>query len=605
MQLSWALKLWANPKNPLKRLFTALYPRVKQLLFYIVKHPLKSLIRFLKFYLLLMLTLMFLGFALSGVVHAQEHNPCPDGGTLFMDMCTTSIGQTKTWKVTQVRAYGSRYNSIAEFRAAHTTLNACDGVTWPESGYSNQCTITDFSLTEDFQPTKANSYPFEIFSETRTYITSLTDGVRVDQPVSITHHTGSTGTNIIVDATEEMAHQCPPPGQSQFNLGPFVTSEGQNLCYYPAVPAEPEPECDCRNYAGTSLSSFNDLKVPVGTYTQENPPQCVEQREYAAGRDEPLRCRCQVSAKKWFSSYGGFKDGVEYETWSTLPTEIGQPSGTFTGVKCGETDAGPIEPEEDAPKECFTLANGIKWCWADQDKKCARIDGVMTCETGCGTINGDFVCMESPDDPTLPDPPPVDDDINDPDKPSSDMKKSDFKEINRGIESRLDVLAQLIQQANARPGVSMQDTNRALGELGNKLDILTGVVQDGFDGLQQDGDNEGGGDDEVGGPINYDTDRLTEFTNPNDWEQRNFGTVLMDATDRIKQTPVFSSAATFFDVSFNAECPVWSTTFTVFNQSFDFTVDQQCSSVMNQIWPWVRAILLLCFAYLSFRVAYE
>lgn len=592
MQLSWALKLWANPKNPLKRLFTALYPRVKQLLFYIVKHPLKSLIRFLKFYLLLMLTLMFLGFALSGVVHAQEHNSCPQGGDLLDGMCTmpASLKDTKTIR-------------------CESTTHGVPGVTLtlPISDSSGQACV-DASLpllqekfTSDTSYCNVNLQPY--YDDPRIHITFNTYSYSTCNETTNPRYTTWFPNPVFLSNSQ--GYQCPPDGSvgEAFTQGPFVTESGQNLCFYPAVPAEPEPECDCRNYAGTSLSSFNDLKVPVGTYTQENPPQCVEQREYAAGREEPLRCRCQVSAKKWFSSYGGFKDGVEYETWATLPTEIGQPSGTFTGVKCGETDGGPLEPEENAPKDCFTLANGIKWCWADQDKKCARIDGIMTCETGCGTINGDFVCMESPDDPTLPDPPPVDDNINDPDKPASDMKKGDFKDVNKGIESRLDVLAQLMQQANARPGVSMQDTNRALGELANKLDTLTGVVQDGFEGLQ-DGDNEDG-DDEGGGSINYDTDRLTEFTNPNDWEQRNFGTVLMDATDRIKQTPVFSSAATFFDVSFNAECPVWSTTFTVFNQSFDFTVDQQCSSVMNQIWPWVRAILLLCFAFLSFRVAYE
>ena len=587
MQLSWALKLWANPKNPLKRLFTALYPRVKQLLFYIVKHPLKSLIRFLKFYLLLMLTLMFLGFALSGVVHAQDHNPCPQGGTLLDGMCTMAAPTKPLWKI---RISNNNYIG--------------SGSTPDEACLSVSSTLIDLL----FKPSNPTAYDIVFTGHTLTtsgQICTINFNYKSPTPGAV-NPVGSGSSSVAGQyMLQGSAYQCPPDGSlgAAFTQGPYVTESGQNLCFYPAVPAEPEPECDCRNYAGTSLSSFNDLKVPVGTYTQENPPQCVEQREYAAGRDEPLRCRCQVSAKKWFSSYGGFKDGVEYETWSTLPTETGQPSGTFTGVKCGETDAGPIEPEEDAPKECFTLANGIKWCWADQDKKCARIDGVLTCETGCGTINGDFVCIESPDDPTLPDPPPVDDNINDPNKPASDMKKGDFKEVNKGIESRLDVLAQLMRQANARPGPSMQDTNRALGELGKKLDTLTGVVQGGFEGLQQDGEDDG--DDEGGGSINYDTDRLTEFTNPNDWEQRNFGTVLMDATDRIKQTPVFSSAATFFDVSYNAECPVWSTTFTVFNQSFDFTVDQQCSSVMNQIWPWVRAIFLLCFAFLSFRVAYE
>ncbi|KRS22352.1 hypothetical protein AAY72_03830 [Alishewanella sp. WH16-1] len=226
------------------------------------------------------------------------------------------------------------------------------------------------------------------------------------------------------------------------------------------------------------MSSFNDLKVPVGTYTKDNPPQCVEQRDYAAGRDEPLRCRCQVSAQKWTSSYGGFKDGVEYETWSTLPTEIGKPSGTFTGVKCGSTDGGPLEPENNAPKDCFTLKNGVKWCWADKAEKCQIVNGVEQCASGCGTVNGDFVCYD--DTPVIPPKDrdqltPPDDTLTEPGKSINDMVKGDFKEINKGVESRLDNVVTSITNNT----IAMDQVSDQLGLTNSKLDGI-GMQLDGI-----------------------------------------------------------------------------------------------------------------------------
>ena len=280
---------------------------------------------------------------------------------------------------------------------------------------------------------------------------------------------GEIGAYYRVDGT---FNACPPDGQSQFNQGPIAIGE-QQMCYYPA---EPEPQCDCANFAGDSLSTFNDLRAPVGQYTKDNPPQCIQQREYAVGRDEPLTCVCQVSAQKWTSSYGGFANGVEYEVWSTLPTTQGQPSGTFTGVKCGDKDGGPVEPEEDAPKDCFTLKNGVKWCWADPKEHCQVVNGQEQCSSGCGYVNGDFVCYE--DTPVIPpredqEPNPIDDTITDPNKSINDMIKGDFKDISRGTEQRLDNIAIAInnnQNSTNNVADAIGVTNSKLDGIGMQLD---------------------------------------------------------------------------------------------------------------------------------------
>ncbi|WP_156411274.1 hypothetical protein [Alishewanella sp. WH16-1] len=423
---------------------------------------------------------------------AQEHNPCPQGGTLLNDMCTMSAPLKDVYVVTSVRhgtSPGVMYTSISHFLSRQTDPSECSADTsYPNrttTGTSRRTCLTyEYPDLVNFEPVQAQTFNFTRINTFTHYerTCGYQNGVLVCEniPPIVATTTDNLSTSLIVYAEPQQNYQCPPDGSvgAAFTQGPYVTESGQNLCYYPAVPAEPEPECDCANFAGDSLSSFNDLKVPVGTYTKDNPPQCVEQRDYAAGRDEPLRCRCQVSAQKWTSSYGGFKDGVEYETWSTLPTEIGKPSGTFTGVKCGSTDGGPLEPENNAPKDCFTLKNGVKWCWADKAEKCQIVNGVEQCASGCGTVNGDFVCYD--DTPVIPPKDrdqltPPDDTLTEPGKSINDMVKGDFKEINKGVESRLDNVVTSITNNT----IAMDQVSDQLGLTNSKLDGI-GMQLDGI-----------------------------------------------------------------------------------------------------------------------------
>lgn len=278
--------------------------------------------------------------------------------------------------------------------------------------------------------------------------------------------------NIQVVYTRDGTPECPethPLGPIYYDREPVIG----HFCY--RLP--PEPQCDCANFAGDSLNTSNTLRAPKGQYTNENPPQCVMQQEFVAGRDTPLTCTCQVSAQKWMKTNSGFENGVEYERWETLPTTQGQPSGTFTGVKCGSTDGGPLEPENNAPKECFTLPNGVRWCWADKAEKCQVVNGVEQCASGCGTVNGDFVCYD--DKPVIPPKDrdnltPPDDTLTDPSKSINDMVKSDFKEVNKGVESRLDNVVTSISNAT----IAMDEVSDKVGLTNSKLDGI---------GMQLDG----------------------------------------------------------------------------------------------------------------------
>lgn len=417
----------------------------------------------------LLLCALLISGAFFSPVQADQ-SQCPDGGTYqvfdSIPMCTIPAG------------FGTLYTASSTSGKTVTSTDpsaALLGAVLDESitsstDYNQTLTYTDYTIVYTYAG-------YQVVSQTSSSIavqflrTSVCTGwVCSNSGVPSTSPFGGNAATII---KTEQAEYCPPDNAPPGFINTYPVGD-TFICW--KAPA-PVPECDCANFAGQSLNTRNTLRAPKGQYTNENPPQCVMQQEFVAGRDTPLTCTCQVSAQKWMKTNSGFENGVEYERWETLPTTQGQPSGTFTGVKCGATDGGPLEPENNAPKECFTLPNGVRWCWADKAEKCQVVNGVEQCSSGCGTVNGDFVCYE--DTPVIPPKDrdqltPPDDTLTDPNKPINEMVKSDFKQVNRGIETRLDNVVTSISNTT----ISMDEVSDKVGLTNSKLDGI---------GMQLDG----------------------------------------------------------------------------------------------------------------------
>lgn len=572
-----------------------------KLFLHILKHPIKSVIWFVKVYLLLMLFALLVTFSLGS--HAAELN-CEAGETplpMVGGCGVPSLEQTCELKDIVVPGqwgFGSPYvySSVAAIKSKIT-----------ESDYVND-----------------GPYPCS-HSQTRVHHTSQTTTIsgldvscpaggltQESRPVTITKTTervGSTGsaTTPLVCTVSDL-----PPlvnqGQHMFMyrfeisdepscpdthpIGPVFVDDGVvigNFCY--RKPSS--PPCDCSDLNGESSYTYQSLITEKGTYTQSNQPQCLDVGD-GSDPDSPA-CLCQIIAGKWFVQ-PVFVNGQEMDRWKPLPTpeQDGQ-SGIFTGHSCaGEEETPPAEKEN-----CVIMKNGQKYCTADKSEKCVVINGVQQCQSGCGTINGEFVCVESdednPDDP-LEDP---DDNITDPDKPLNDMTKDDFKEINKGIESRLDIIAQLMQRNTDKIGAGTSAVTSKIDGTNKLLGDIKGTLEGIADELSGDGEGDG-----VGG-VEYSTDILEEFVNPNDWEQKNFQTVATAFKERMQQAPVINAVQQFFEVSFSGSCPTWSTTVDMpFGGQFNVNIDQLCSDAMTSIWPMIRAIIILIFSFLAFRVAF-
>lgn len=87
----------------------------------------------------------------------------------------------------------------------------------------------------------------------------------------------------------------------------------------------------------------------------------------------------------------------------------------------------------------------------------------------------------------------------------------------------------------------------------------------------------------------------------NNYEERNYGTVLTAAVTRMKESPLVESVDTFFDVSITGTCPTYSADITFMQTNVLF--DHWCRPVMDSIWPMVQGVIILLFSIIGFRAA--
>ncbi|NRQ42609.1 hypothetical protein HRH59_08475 [Rheinheimera sp. YQF-2] len=582
--------------HEIKRLSAAIYRRLIAWLLYLVKHPVKIIVFIIKAYLLLMLFAFFLAFSFGSFAQEAPPPACTEGGQWIPELqgcgivkpeqackVTNVRGPTTSGPYTQVdRPTVSSYNNyISSFSYGDPSVTpTCPGT----AQFGNYTSDLEFTCSDP----GSFVVPFEITRHNTLKVRQLPQWAQQCDPMTTT----STSTNafsvpitarITVILSDDVECEAPYPLEGQAGSNTY--------CYY--VPQEP---CDCSELNGEGSYTYQSFLASPDAYSQENPPQCLSVRDSA---DPSIpSCDCQILATRWFSQIANV-NGVEMVRWQPLPGLNGGESGVFTGAACGEEESTTPPAEKE---NCVTMKNGQKLCVAKKAEKCITLDGVQQCEAGCGTINGEFMCAES-DQPGAPDPdePDVepDDEVEDPDKTTEQMTKQDYKDVNKGIETRLDLLAQLMERqtgqttvGGAANGSKIDATNRMLGSIDGKLSEL----------IAQGEGGEDGGDDSNPQP-DYSTDALEEFVNPNDWEQRNFGTVLQASVERMQQAPVFTAVESFFDVSITGTCPTWQTNVSLFGASLDINIDQFCSPEMTNIWLIIRAVLLLVFSYYAFREA--
>lgn len=266
-------------------------------------------------------------------------------------------------------------------------------------------------------------------------------------------------------------------------------------------------------------------------------------------------------------------------------TQMVEPSTCFDGpLSINAYEDGSLTPPTD-DDNCFELGNGVSACPADPNESCPN----GQCATGCGTFDigggSQFVCLTGGYEPIEP---------IDPIEPVSpvDISSPEF-DTTRGTNTLLAQQGASISTLNLI-GQSQREeqikTNRSLSGIDGEMKKQTGLLEGIKESLDQD--------ENTSVPANFGDGQLYE---PNDYDQKNYGTVLIAAVDEMKASPIFEAVDNFFTISLSGSCPTYSTSVPYLNTTI--TIDQFCSTTMQSIWPVVKSIILLIFSFLAFRVA--
>lgn len=273
-------------------------------------------------------------------------------------------------------------------------------------------------------------------------------------------------------------YECPPDGPAWTGYTQLGTdANGAQICKEPVQPLS------CSGLQGLSVNSGDRMVADKGAYTKEKPPSCATRCALDANGQKQCGS-CKVVAKTWI-----YEGGTTKDTWSPM-------IGTFTGATCADSETTTPPPE---PPKCWQTKNNLNMCQQDPAEKCVTINGVQQCQSGCGYINGDFFCADKPatEPPKTPDNdkplPEADDNISNPEKPIDQMVKGDFKDVQKGVESRLAVVSTGIGNLEN----SVDTSNQLLADIESNTDgILSaeetqiGLLADIKEALNGEGDGE-------------------------------------------------------------------------------------------------------------------
>ncbi len=197
-----------------------------------------------------------------------------------------------------------------------------------------------------------------------------------------------------------------------------------------------------------------------------------------------------------------------------------------------------------------------------------------------------------------------------------------------GTADLSDVVDKLAETSNAEVK-AMSEQNAALGK------VIEGVGKD-IQGAIREGNSSGGGasngqlqtanaikegnqtlqeisdkldeqQEEPEAPVapgtSFDAD-ATSVHEANDWGSRNFGTVLQANADRFRALPLFTVPSTFFTADFGGTgCPSYTGSFALLGATTNFEFSAFCSSAILDVMPYIRAVVIMFFGFLAWRIA--
>jgi hypothetical protein len=144
------------------------------------------------------------------------------------------------------------------------------------------------------------------------------------------------------------------------------------------------------------------------------------------------------------------------------------------------------------------------------------------------------------------------------------------------------------------------------GPSGGSPDGPIGVPGVGGTGGDSGGDGSGDGEGDGDGDGDQDNQDYSYESPPGkddlyEKSDKTFQSVLDNFVTQAQQAPFFNAVDTFFDINISGTCPVWIIPETAYTPAL--VIDQQCSPTMNQLWPYIAAIIFAVAGFIAFRLA--
>ncbi|MFQ1814417.1 hypothetical protein ACK36E_09165 [Aeromonas veronii] len=376
-------------------------------------------------------------------------------------------------------------------------------------------------------------------------------------------------------------YQCPPDGKPEFTFGPKVTADG-TICEKKPV------QCLLGSIKDTNAITGKEFCRPIcegiagNTYGTPDEPVSYFTSNFGSVK---ITCYGQCSVK---SVGGAINPGGNPNIWMGVIQ--------FTGENCPIQTNGNAEDSSTAGVDTPVTPPGSSDSTNDAQN---NLDGAVSDAvgnttsgaTGTATLNDVVNKIAETSNKEI--------------KATSEQNAAMGKviqEVGKDIQKQIYESQLASSQGSAGASMGQIQTANAIkdgnAQLGTKLDAIKDAIEKG---------DEGEGQEPLPpGDTNIKTDPNSVNPNPNDWGQRNYGTVMQHHVAAMNQLPLFSSIGDFFKVDMGAgTCPQFSIDVPEIGGvgGGSLVFDVFCNADLQKIFEIIALCVKLLGLYAAFRIA--
>jgi len=412
------------------------------------------------------------------------------------------------------------------------------------------------------------------YDETRTIIRAT-----VTRRQSGGYEYPPTGLEFITATISEF--RCPPAGKPEFTLGPKVTNNG-TICEKKPVQCLLGSVKDVNTITGKEFCRPICEGIAGNTYGEPDQPVSFFTSTFGSVK---IQCYGQCSVT---TVGGAINPGGNPNIWMGVIK--------FTGENCPIQTSGNTEDSSTAGVDTPVPPPSSSQATTDaqnqlQNAASSAVSNPTSGATGTATLNTVVDKIAETSNKEI--------------KATSEQNAAMGKVIQqtgKDIQASIKEAQLSASQGSAGAGLGQIQTANAIkdgnAQLGTKLDAIKDAIEKG---------EEGEGQEPLPpGDTNIKTDPNSVNPNPNDWGQRNYGTVMQHHVTAMNQLPLFSSIGDFFKVDMGAgTCPQFSIDVPdiggVGGGSLVF--DVFCNADLQKIFEIIALCVKLLGLYAAFRIA--